>query len=121
MWFAQPADDEALVSIELSQPVFGYRVDWQGSDLLLTIRRPPVIDARRPLRGRTIAVDPGHPPVGAMGPTGLREADANLGVALALQRILERAGARVVMTRTTDTAIGLYERTTQAERSGADL
>src|SRR4029077_3862497 len=86
-----------------------------------SIRRPPVIDALRPLRGRVIAVDPGHPPAGAMGPTGLKEADANLGVALALQRLLESAGARVLMTRTTDTALGLYERTTRAERGGADL
>ncbi len=121
MSFAQPAEDEATVTFELSRPVFGYRVDWQGTDLLLTIRRAPAIDRLRPLRGRIIAVDPGHPPLGAMGPTGLLEAEANLGVAIALQRMLERAGARVIMTRTTDTALGLYERTTMAERAGAEL
>jgi len=121
MSFAQPAEDETTVTFELSRPVFGYRTDWQGTDLMLTIRRAPAINRLHPLRGRIIAVDPGHPPLGAMGPTGLKEADANLGVALALRRMLERAGARVVMTRTTDTAIGLYERTTMAERAGAEL
>ncbi|MFI5207858.1 MAG: N-acetylmuramoyl-L-alanine amidase, partial [Gemmatimonadales bacterium] len=121
MSFAQPAEDEATVTFELSRPVFGYRADWQGTDLLLTIRRAPAINRLHPLKGRIIAVDPGHPPLGAMGPTGLKEADANLGVARALQRMLERAGALVVMTRTTDTALGLYERTTIAERAGAEL
>ncbi|MFI5280721.1 MAG: N-acetylmuramoyl-L-alanine amidase [Gemmatimonadales bacterium] len=121
MSFAQPAEDEATITFDLSRPVFGYRADWQGTDLLLTIRRAPAIDRLHPLRGRIIAVDPGHPPLGAMGPTGLKEADANLGVALALQGLLKRAGALVLMTRTTDTALGLYERTARAERGGAEL
>jgi N-acetylmuramoyl-L-alanine amidase len=88
---------------------------------VLEIRRPPVVDAVRPLRDRVIAVDPGHPPAGATGPTGLREAEANLAVGLALRRILEREGARVIVTRTTDTAVGLYERTTMAESGGAEV
>jgi N-acetylmuramoyl-L-alanine amidase len=121
MTWAQPAADEVTVTLELSRPVFGFRARWEGSDLLIEVRRPPAIDPRRPLRGRTIAVDPGHPPLGAIGPTGLAEAEANLGIGLALRRLLERAGARVVMTRTTDTAIGLYERTTLAESADAEL
>ena len=121
MSWAQPFEDETVVTFELSQPVFGYRTAWRGTDLVLEIRRPPAVDPRRPLRGRVIAVDPGHPPVGASGPTGLREAEANLGVALVLRRLLERAGARVVMTRTSDTAIGIYERTTLAEHADAEL
>ena len=40
---------------------------------------------------------------------------------LALKAILEQAGARVLMTRTTDTAVGLYERTTMAERGDAEV
>jgi N-acetylmuramoyl-L-alanine amidase len=119
--WAQPFEDETVVTFELSRPVFGYRADWQGTDLLLTIRRPPAFDTRRPLRGRLIAVDPGHPPVGATGPTGLREAEANLGVALALRDLLVKAGARVLMTRTTDTAVEIYDRTVMAERAGAEL
>lgn len=121
MWWAQSAEDEVTVTFELARPVFGYRSRWQGTDLLFEIRRPPVIDARRPLRGRVIAVDPGHPPVGATGPTGLREAEANLAVSLALQTMLQRAGARVILTRGADTAVGLYERSNLAEREHAEL
>ena len=77
-----------------SRPVWGYRARWDRTDLLLDIRRPPVIDAGDPLRGRLIAVDPGHPPGGAIGPTGLREAEANLGVALELRAPAARPPAR---------------------------
>jgi N-acetylmuramoyl-L-alanine amidase len=66
-------------------------------------------------------VDPGHPPLGATGPTGLRESDANLAVALRLQKMLESAGARVVMTRTTDTAVDLWERVARATTAGSEL
>ncbi|MEK6768446.1 MAG: N-acetylmuramoyl-L-alanine amidase [Gemmatimonadota bacterium] len=121
MTWSQATEDEVTVSFELSARVFGYRARWEGNDLILEIRRPPPIDPAHPLRGRTIAVDPGHPPLGATGPTGLREADANLAVGLALKRMLEEAGARVVIVRTTDTAIGLYERTTMAERANAEV
>jgi N-acetylmuramoyl-L-alanine amidase len=51
----------------------------------------------------------------------LREADANLGVALALRTMLQQAGARVVMTRTTDTAVDLWGRVAMADTSGAEL
>jgi len=119
-WEQDPRD-EGVVTFELARPVFGYRTRWEGTDLMLEIRRPPAIDARHPLRGRTIAVDPGHPPVGATGPTGLQEKDANLDVARVLRRLLVAAGANVIMTRDADSAVGLYERTNLAERKEADI
>jgi len=119
--WAQPSADECTVTFELASRVFGWRTRWDGGDLLLEIRRPPVVDLARPLAGRTIAVDPGHPPLGSTGPTGLREADANLAVALALRDVLEHQGARVVMTRTTDSALDVYERTSLAERANAEI
>jgi len=119
--WAQPAADECTVTFELAARVFGWRTRWDGSDLVLEIRRPPAVDRARPLAGRTIAVDPGHPPLGATGPTGLREADANLAVGLALRDLLEREGARVVMTRTADTALDLYARTRIAEAANAEI
>lgn len=117
----QATRDEGTVTVELNQPVFGHRMRWEGSDLILEIRRPPVVNARFPLRGRLIAIDAGHPPIGATGPTGLTEANANLAVGRALRRVLERAGARVIMTRDADTAVGLYERVNLAERENAEI
>jgi N-acetylmuramoyl-L-alanine amidase len=117
----QNTGDEVTLNIDLALPVWGYRTHWEGDNLLLDIRRPPVIDSGNPLRGRLIAVDPGHPPAGATGPTGLREAEANLAVALELRRLLEQAGARVLMTRTADTAVDLWPRVKMAESANADL
>jgi N-acetylmuramoyl-L-alanine amidase len=119
--WAQPSADECTVTFELASRVFGWRTRWDDRDLVLDIRRPPVVDRARPLFGRLIAVDPGHPPLGATGPTGLREADANLVVAMALRALLQREGARVVMTRTADSAIDLYDRTGLAERADAEI
>lgn len=58
------------------------------------------------LRGRTIAIDPGH---GGANPGavryGLRESDNNLAVSLKLKSLLERQGAQVVLTRAEDRAV----------------
>jgi N-acetylmuramoyl-L-alanine amidase len=121
MTWRQAASDEVSLTLDLDRPVWGYRARWERSDLLLDVRRPPHIEAHDPLEGRLIAVDAGHPPGGATGPTGYREADANLGVALELRRQLEAAGAHVLMTRTTDTAIDLWPRVHLAEQAGAEL
>ena len=121
MSWRQAAADEVALTFELERPVWGYRARWDHTDLLLDIRRPPAIVAGDPLRGRLIAVDPGHPPGGAMGPTGLREADANLGVALELRRLLQAAGARVLMTRVTDSVVDLWPRVQLAEQAGAEV
>jgi len=121
MRWSQTAADEVALDFDLSRPVWGYRARWDRTDLLLDIRRPPAIDEDDPLKGRLIAVDPGHPPGGAIGPTGLREADANLAVALEVRRMLEAAGAKVLMTRTSDSAVDLSPRVQAAERANADV
>jgi len=121
MSYAQPAADEVTITLSLAGPVWGYRTRWSGRDLLLEVRRPPVIDRRRPLAGRTIVLDPGHPPVGAHGGSGLWEPVATLAVALQAKTLLERAGATVLLTRTDSTPIDLYPRTHFAEEHDADV
>jgi len=121
MTWQQPAADEVTLTLELARPLWGYRAHWESGDLLLDVRRPPAIDEADPLKGRLIAVDPGHPPAGATGPTGLREAVANLAVAERLRGLLTAGGARVLMTRTTDTPVDLWPRVKDAERGGAEL
>ena len=119
-WSQEPGG-RTVVAIDLTAPVWGYRTRWSGTDLVLEVRRPPRIEGGRPLAGRLIVVDPGHPPGGATGPTGLREAEANLGVSLRLQALLQGAGARVVMTRTTDVPVELGARVRLADSLDADL
>ena len=121
MRYAQPAADEVTITVELSRRVWGYRTRWEGRDLLLEIRRPPRIDRARPLAGRTIVLDPGHPPLGAKGPTGLWEPVATLAVALKAKALLEHAGATVLLTRADSTPLELYPRTRFAEQHDADV
>jgi N-acetylmuramoyl-L-alanine amidase len=121
MEYAQPTADEVTVTLALGGPVWGYRTRWSGRDLLLEIRRPPVIDPRRPLAGRIIVLDPGHPPIGAKGPSGLWEPVATLAVALQARTLLERAGATVLLTRTDSNPVDLFPRTRFAEQHDADV
>src|SRR5690606_22760350 len=74
-----------------------------------------------PLRGMYIAVDAGHPPGGAIGPTRLTEAEATLGVSRRLARLLEARGARVLELRTDDTPVPLGDRPLRATEAGVDL
>jgi N-acetylmuramoyl-L-alanine amidase len=121
MAYAQPASDEVTLTLSLAGRVWGYRTRWSGRDLILEIRRPPAIDPHRPLAGRTIVLDPGHPPLGAHGGSGLWEPVAVLGVAQQARALLERAGATVLLTRTDSTPIELFPRTHFAEVHDADV
>jgi len=121
MSYAQPAADEVTITLELSRRVWGYRTRFDGRDLLLEVRRPPKIAVAHPLQGRTIVLDPGHPPLGARGPTGLWEPVATLAVARKVQSLLEHGGATVLLTRTDSTPLELYPRTHFAEQHDADL
>lgn len=121
MRWDQPTADETTVTLEFTRAPWGWRTRWEGRDLVLEARRPPVIDASAPLRGRVVVLDPGHPPAGSTGPTGLREHAAALAVALRARTLLERAGARVLLTREDSTAVDLFPRTAFAERQGAEV
>lgn len=121
MAWSQSGRDELGFSVDLVEPVWGYRTRWSRNDLLLEIRRPPRLSTSDPLRGRVVALDPGHPPLGATGPTGLREAEANLAIALRLRSMLQAAGAKVVLTRSADSAVDLWRRVAIADSAGAEL
>jgi N-acetylmuramoyl-L-alanine amidase len=76
---------------------------------------------------RRVVVDAGHggPDNGMTGPIGsrekIREKDITLAVSHELAKSLRRQGVEVVMTRTTDTLIGLYDRGPIANERGGDL
>jgi len=120
--WSQPSANVFRVTVDLARPVWGYAAfhDAAGA-LVLRIRRPPQIDPSRPLAGLLIAIDAGHPPGGAIGPTRLSEAEANLAIARRLAPMLEAAGARVLMTRTDEQAVDLGARPRMAADSGAHL
>ncbi len=71
-----------------------------------------------------IALDPGHggEDPGAVGPSGLREKDVVLAIALQLrERLNAQPNMRVMMTRDADFFVPLHERVRKARRVQADL
>ena len=71
-----------------------------------------------------VALDPGHggEDPGAIGPSGLREKDVVLQIALQLRdRLNEQRGMRVMLTRDADFFVPLHERVRKARRVQADL
>jgi len=94
---------------------------------------PPHLPAGTPLtpeaqsridRLIVVALDPGHggEDPGAIGPTGLREKDVVLAIALQLRDHLNSLpGMRAMMTRDADFFVPLTERVRKAQRVQADL
>jgi len=117
----QVTSDRARVTLSLSRPVYGWLSLWDETRraFVLRVRRVPKIDPAHPLAALTIAVDPGHPPAGATGPTGLYEGDAVLPVGTLVAELLRERGANPVLTRTTLAAVGLTERGVAARRADA--
>lgn len=116
-----PEPERVRYSINLNRPPYGYLALWQRDTLTFRVRRPPrIADRANPLRGLTITVDPGHPPAGATGPTGLYEADDVLQVGLRLRDLLTQAGANVVMTRTNPDPVDLGLRPIISRRANAN-
>ena len=70
-----------------------------------------------------ICLDPGHNGAsepGAVGPTGLKEADCTLAIANMAAEKLRQAGVSVLMTRTADKNVSLSERCRMANEAGVD-
>jgi N-acetylmuramoyl-L-alanine amidase len=86
---------------------------------------PPSSRARREVeRLIIVAIDPGHggEDPGAIGPSGLREKDVVLSVALRLrERLNSLPGIRAMLTRDADFFVPLYDRVRKARRVQADL
>jgi N-acetylmuramoyl-L-alanine amidase len=85
---------------------------------------PSLAEMQRIDRLIIVALDPGHggEDPGAVGPTGLREKDVVLAVALQLRDQLNALpNMRVMMTRDEDFFVPLHERVRKARRVQADL
>lgn len=118
--WTQETSERGHFTVRLSSPEYGYLAFWQNGAFVLRVRRPPHIDGGSPLKGLTIAIDPGHPPIGATGPTGLYEPVPTLAVGLVVQQMLEQRGAKVVMTRSTPDPVALGDRPIMARKADAN-
>ncbi len=110
--FATGADKSVVLTFEP-----GYTFTIRNYSDKLTIKVIPF-----GLLGKNVIIDAGHggKDPGTVGPTGLREKDVSLATALLIKEELERYGAIVTLTRSSDVFLELYERTAIANSSTAD-
>ena len=107
----QIADDVYRLIIELKHPQhWGYTIHYEGKKLIVTIKRQP---KNLDLDKMTIAIDAGHGGTNR-GARGVRskiyEKNYTLLIAKEIQKALEEKGATVIMTRTDDASLSMYER-----------
>lgn len=103
---------------------WGHDISYEGGTMKIRVRRPPVVaDTSKPLQNILIAVDAGHGigSQGALGATGAVEKDITLATAKELQAQLLAKGAKVVMTRETDSNVTMIDRAMIAINSGAKI
>ena len=102
----------------------------QAAEALRTPAPPPLPEPPTPQQRERlnrlliVAIDPGHggEDPGAIGPSGLREKDLVLQVALQLRdRLNAKPGMRAMLTRDDDYFVPLHERVHKARRVQADL
>jgi len=108
----EPAGQSVIVTFEP-----GYSFTIRDYSDKVTVKAVPY-----GLAGKTIIVDAGHggKDTGAIGPKGTREKDVVLATAILLGQELEKYGANVVLTRSTDIFLELSERTQISNASQAD-
>lgn len=121
--WTQESDGVARVRVDLNGMPWGYDATYEGTNLVLRVRNAPALDARAPLRGRIIVVDPGHggDEFGGAGPLRVPEKNLTLPIALRVAELLRGKGATVVLTREADVTVPIYNRPLLAESSNADL
>ncbi len=123
----QVGTDHLRLCVELkSKQLWGYKWDVTNNAVVLTVRRPPKLAALpdSPLKGLTIALEPGHGGPrnsGARGVSGSLEKDINRMAVEELARQFEAAGAKPVVVRQGDDDPSLGERTRRAIASDAGI
>ncbi len=121
VFFQQPESDVYQVVIRLKDKrCWGYTVGYDGNSLIINVRHKP---RKLQLKHLTIGLDAGHggPYSGAVGKTGLTEKEVNLDIILRLAKLLEKEGARVVLTRDGDTGPSMAERKKIWREANVDL
>ena len=89
---------------------WGFSMDYSGGTLNLDIKHVP---DQLYLKNLVIGIDAGHggpESNGAVGLSGLKEKDMNLDMAYTLKSILEKQGAKVVLSRDSDVGMTIRER-----------
>lgn len=108
--FEQVAEDVYRIILRLKDKYqWGYSISYEGNNLIVDVRHQPL---SLKLKDLTIGLDAGHGGAypGAISPSGINEKDVNLDIVLRMRKLLEKKGAKVVLTREDDSGPSMTER-----------
>ena len=111
-----------MVPLRTVAEALGCDVGWDPETQTVSITSPNPETAGAPQYSQLVVIDPGHGgSADGASYSGVMEKELNLSIACQAAELLERAGLTVLMTRTDDRDMGLYERTDLANGQEADL
>ena len=125
--WVQTDPDKVTYTINLKpKQQWGYKVRYQGSNLIVSLKHPPILtqENSQPLKNIKILLDAGHggkEDLGSRGATGLPEKDVTLVTSRLLRDELQNRGAKVIMTRTDDVDVELLPRVNKIEQEEPTL
>ncbi|MDO4680365.1 MAG: N-acetylmuramoyl-L-alanine amidase [Aerococcus sp.] len=122
--FAYLGQSGAFYHVKASDGTEGYLANWLATSNSKAMQKlAETAKATTTLNQKTIVIDAGH---GGEDPGAIAqdnttyEKNMTLNTAKATQKALEAAGAKVIMTRTDDTYVGLAERGELANKNNVD-
>ena len=135
-WLTQKLDLKAVKSVDLIQldgdilrvkvvfqknVAWGFRIGYKGNTLEVYLKHLP---EKFTLKGMTVALDAGHggeQPGAISHKMRLNEKDINLDFAYTLKKMLEKKGAKVILTRPDDRTMTMNERKAAALDNDVDF
>lgn len=115
-------ENQLTINYNSQMPFFGYYLFKTEKGYLLTVKKPPLVNSKKPLKNIRIVVDPGHggDEKGACA-FNLEEKTINLQISKKLKKELQKRGAKVYLSRTKDKKVPLYDRPKFALEKEADI
>ncbi|MDW7739700.1 MAG: N-acetylmuramoyl-L-alanine amidase [Bacillota bacterium] len=115
--------DSWTITINFDFNMTAFSRKWSGNNLIIDIYKPQKTVEENIFQDKTIIIDPGHGgrDTGAPGPGVIHEKDVNLAISLYLRDLLSAEGTNVIMTRTEDIFVNLYDRPEQIDQYDADI
>ncbi|MEC5147501.1 N-acetylmuramoyl-L-alanine amidase [Chitinophaga sp. 212800010-3] len=118
--WGQPYPDVCRMVISLKHAPWGYQIYYENNRIVVKVKRVP---EKPSLKNLVIGLDPGHggSNPGATGLTGNVEKNMTLLISLQLKNALEREGATVIMSRTTEKFVANEDRLSFFRKTNPDL
>ncbi len=107
--WSQVDSDILRVIIKLKDKYsWGYSIGYEGNNIVINVKHCPSLR----LKDLTIGLDAGHGGKypGAIGASGLKESFVNLDIIQRIKQILEKKGAKVILSRDSDVDITMAQR-----------